>query len=52
VRISWNYGGKEVYIIGNFTRWSYMVKMQKRMLDDLPIFDFSMVTLSPPTLYI
>ena len=43
VRITWNYGGREVYIIGSFTNWEYMVKMSKRMIGELPVFEISMV---------
>lgn len=28
-RITWNYGGSEVYIMGSFTGWDYMIKMHK-----------------------
>lgn len=43
VRITWNYGGKEVFIIGSFTNWEYMVKMNKRLVGNMPIFEISMV---------
>lgn len=44
VRISWNYGGKEVYIIGSFTNWDYMIKLHKVMVGTVPIFEISMVS--------
>lgn len=44
VRITWNYGGKEVYIIGSFTNWEYMVKMNKRLVGNVPLFEISMVS--------
>jgi len=44
VRISWTYGGKEVYITGSFTNWDYMIKMSKKMIGETPIFEISMVS--------
>lgn len=43
VRISWNYGGKEVYITGSFTNWDYMIKMNKNVIAGTPLFEMSMV---------
>jgi hypothetical protein len=42
IRLSWNYGGKEVYIIGSFTNWDYMIKLHKTKVGGTPIFDISM----------
>lgn len=44
VRITWNYGGKEVYIIGSFTSWEYIIKMHKNTIGIQQIFEISMVT--------
>jgi len=46
VKITWNYGGRDVYIIGSFTNWDYMIKMQKNVVGVTPIFEISMVTYS------
>ena len=46
VRITWNYGGEEVYIIGSFTSWEYIIKMHKNVLGITPVFEISMVTYS------
>ena len=43
VRITWNYGGSEVYIIGSFTNWDYMIKLHKVVMGGTPIFEISMV---------
>jgi len=43
VRISWIYGGKQVYIIGSFTNWDYMIKLHKNVVNHTPIFEISMV---------
>jgi len=42
IRITWNYGGKEVYIIGSFTNWDYMIKLNKTVIGVTPIFEISM----------
>eukprot|EP00347_Sterkiella_histriomuscorum_P000386 403376061 len=42
IRITWNYGGKEVYIIGSFTSWEYIIKMHKNQLGITPVFEISM----------
>ena len=42
VRITWNYGGNEVYIIGSFTNWDYMIKMHKNVIGVTPVFEISM----------
>lgn len=46
VRITWTYGGKEVYIIGSFTNWDYMIKMNKKIIGATPVFEISMVSFS------
>ena len=43
VRITWNYGGSEVYIMGSFTNWDYMIKMHKKVIGVVPLFEISMV---------
>lgn len=43
VRITWVYGGKEVFLIGSFTNWDYMLKMHKNATEANPLFEISMV---------
>ena len=43
VKITWNYGGRKVYIIGSFTNWEFMIKMHKSGAGHTPIFEISMV---------
>lgn len=43
VRITWNYGGKEVFIIGSFTNWDYMIKLHEVVIGQTPVFEISMV---------
>jgi hypothetical protein len=45
VRITWTYGGKEVFIVGSFTNWDYMIKMNKNIIGVTPVFEISMVRL-------
>jgi len=42
IRLSWNYGGKEVYITGTFTNWDYMIKMNKSVVGDTQLFEISL----------
>lgn len=42
IRITWNYGGKEVFIVGTFTNWEYMIKMHKKLINQVPVFEISM----------
>ena len=34
VRITWNYGGKEVFVIGSFTNWDYLIKLPQRSVEN------------------
>lgn len=43
VKFTWNYGGNEVYIIGSFTNWDYMIKLHKTHIGLTPVFEISMV---------
>lgn len=43
VRITWTYGGKEVYIIGSFTNWDYLIKMHPAVIGATQVFEISMV---------
>lgn len=29
IHITWNYGGDEVYLMGSFTNWDFMIKLNK-----------------------
>jgi len=42
IKITWNYGGKEVFIIGSFTNWDYMIKMHKCLIGGTYIHEISM----------
>lgn len=44
VKIAWNYGGNEVYIIGSFTNWDYMIKLNSVYEDGLFSHQISMVS--------
>mmetsp|Transcript_13613 Transcript_13613/g.13352 ORF Transcript_13613/g.13352 Transcript_13613/m.13352 type:complete len:114 (-) Transcript_13613:361-702(-) len=42
VKICWNYGGKEVYIIGSFTNWEQMIKLNSSKVNQVKSHSISM----------
>ena len=49
VHLQWNYGGEEVYVIGSFTNWDLMIKLNQK---EPELFEISMVILHSLTLQV
>ena len=52
VKINWSYGGNEVYIIGSFTNWDYMIKLNPVWEDGIMYHQISMVSYLDIHLYL